>query len=147
MRRIHWQRTPPLPSLKRYAAKSGSHDYDRARRNGGTWPGLRPALQLYGGCYYLLSACPRNSMTEDLTTRVTDVIARTQKIPAESVTIDKTFAELKIDSLDGINIIFAVEEEFGIEVPDEAVREIRSVRDVVKGIEKLLAVRDAAASS
>ena len=40
----------------------------------------------------------------DLVARVAAVIARTQKIPSETVTLDKTFEELKIDSLDGINI-------------------------------------------
>jgi len=52
---------------------------------------------------------------------------------------DSTFAELSIDSLDGINILFAVESEFNINIPDEAAQSIRSVRDVVDGIAKLLA--------
>lgn len=75
--------------------------------------------------------------------RVAAVIARTQKIPPETVTLDKSFEELKIDSLDGINIVFALEEEFGIEIPDESIRQIRSVRDTVEGVEKLLAAKKA----
>ncbi|MBV8845745.1 MAG: acyl carrier protein [Bryobacterales bacterium] len=73
--------------------------------------------------------------------RVCELIARTQKIPAESVTLDKTFADLNIDSLDGINLLFAVEEEFKIDIPDDAASRIRSVRDVVEGIQKLLAAK------
>ena len=46
-------------------------------------------------------------MSEDLIARVTGVIADTQRIPRESVTIDKTFEELKIDSLDGFIVIAA----------------------------------------
>ena len=80
-------------------------------------------------------------MSEDLTARVARVIAQTQKIPLESVTIDKTFADLKIDSLDGINIVFALENEFGVDIPDEPARQIRSVREMVEGIEKLLAAK------
>ena len=80
-------------------------------------------------------------MPEPLITRVAQVIARTQHIPAESVTIDKTFEALKIDSLDGINIMFAVETEFGVEIPDEFVQSIRSVREMVEGLEKLLAAQ------
>jgi acyl carrier protein len=71
--------------------------------------------------------------------RVIAVIAKTQHIPADSVTLDSTFEQLKIDSLDGINIVFAIEEEFQIEIPDEAARQIRGVRDVVDGVDKLLA--------
>ena len=66
---------------------------------------------------------------------------KAQHIPEESLTIDSTFEELKIDSLDGINIVFAIEEEFGIEIPDDQAKLIRTVRDVVDGVEKLLAAK------
>jgi acyl carrier protein len=84
-------------------------------------------------------------MSDELIARVAQVIAKTQRIPAESITIDKTFEELKIDSLDGINILFALEGEFNVDIPDDQAREIRTVRDVVEGIEKLLAAKAARA--
>ena len=83
-------------------------------------------------------------MSEELIARVASVIAKTQKIPPETVTIDKTFEELKIDSLDGINILFALEGEFDINIPDDAARQIRTVREMVEGIEKLLAAKSPA---
>ena len=69
----------------------------------------------------------------DLAQKVIRIIAEKQRIPLETVSLDSTFEELKIDSLDGINIIFAVEEQFDISVPDEGVHSIRSVRDMVDG--------------
>jgi acyl carrier protein len=78
-------------------------------------------------------------MSEDVMTRVVRVIAETQRIPADSISPDSTFEELKIDSLDGINVVFGIENEFNINIPDEAARSIRSVRDVAEGVEKLLA--------
>ena len=78
-------------------------------------------------------------MSDDVLHRVIAVIAATQRIPAESITADSTFEELKIDSLDGINILFAIENEFNINVPDEAAKSLRGVRDMVAGVEKLLA--------
>ena len=84
---------------------------------------------------------PADSTTTD---RVIAVIAKTQHIPAGSVTIDSTFEELKIDSLDGINIVFAIEEEFSIEIPDDAAKLIRGVRDVVDGVDKLVAAKASA---
>jgi acyl carrier protein len=78
-------------------------------------------------------------MSDEVIARVIGVIAKTQHIPPESVTVDKTFQELKIDSLDGMNILFAVEEEFDVNVPDDEALKIRSVRDMAEGIEKLLA--------
>lgn len=71
--------------------------------------------------------------------RVAQVIAKTQHIPLETVTIDSTFEDLKIDSLDGINILFALESEFNVDIPDDAARQIKSIREMVSGIEKLLA--------
>jgi len=76
---------------------------------------------------------------EELTQRVRRIIATAQHMPEEKVTADSSFAELNIDSLDGINILFAVESEFNINIPDEAAQSIRSVRDVIDGIAKLLA--------
>jgi acyl carrier protein len=79
----------------------------------------------------------------DLTTRVISVIADTQKIPIDSIGREATFEELKFDSLDGINILFALENEFDINIPDDAAREIKSIPEMVAGIEKLLAAKAA----
>ena len=75
---------------------------------------------------------------EELTERVRGIIASSQHLAPEKVTADSTFEQLGIDSLDGINILFAVESEFNINIPDDAAQNIRSVRDVVEGIAKLL---------
>jgi len=83
-------------------------------------------------------------MPADLADRVIQVIAKTQHLPPESITIDQTFADLKFDSLDGMNILFAVENEFDISIPDEQVPQIKSVREMVEGIAKLVAAKEAA---
>ena len=77
-------------------------------------------------------------MPEQLTQRVLSVIAATQRISPETVTIDKSFQELGIDSMDGINILFALENEFDITIPDEQAKQIHSIREMVQGIEKLV---------
>lgn len=81
-------------------------------------------------------------MQPDITTRVIRVIAATQHIPAESIQPESTFQQLNIDSMDGINIVFALENEFGVEIPDDDAKSIRGVADVVAGIEKLLAQKE-----
>ena len=78
-------------------------------------------------------------MTDDVMSRVIRVIAETQHVPVDTVKPESTFEELKIDSLDGINIVFGIENEFNINVPDEAVKALRSVGDVARGVESLLA--------
>ena len=83
-------------------------------------------------------------MSDQLTARVIQVIANTQHLPVESIAINQTFADLKIDSLDGMNILFAVESEFDISIPDGQAAEIKSVREMVEGIQKLVAAKEAA---
>lgn len=78
-------------------------------------------------------------MSNDLTDRVISVIAKTQRIPKEKITPESTFEELGLDSLDSVNILFALEEEFQISIPDEETREIRSVAQMIEGIGKLVA--------
>jgi acyl carrier protein len=75
---------------------------------------------------------------ENLEGRVMAVIAKTQHIPLETLTIESTFVDLNIDSLDGLQILFALEEEFNIDIPDDAGKLIVSVREAVAGVSELL---------
>jgi acyl carrier protein len=77
-------------------------------------------------------------MSEELTRRILKVIADSQKLPAEKVTLDSTFEELGIDSLDGVNILFALENEFNISIPDEGVQSLRTTRQMVEALEKVI---------
>lgn len=84
-----------------------------------------------------------DEMPPDLTQRVLRIIAETQRKDPAQVTIDSTFEELGIDSMDGVNIVFALENEFDINVPDDEVKNIRNVRDMVEGVRKLVEMRGA----
>ena len=77
-------------------------------------------------------------MPDDLSQRVISVIAATQHIDATKVTETSTFQELGIDSLDGINILFALENEFNINIPDDEAQNIRTVSDAIEGVRKLI---------
>ncbi len=77
-------------------------------------------------------------MPDDLSKRVMSVIAATQHIPVETIKEESSFQELGIDSLDGINILFALEGEFNINIPDDDAQSIRTVRDAVEGVRKLV---------
>lgn len=83
-------------------------------------------------------------MPDEVTQKVIGVIAETMHVPVEKIQAESTFADLGIDSLDGINIVFALEKEFDIEVPDEAARQLRSVADAVAGIRTLLVAKGTA---
>jgi acyl carrier protein len=80
-------------------------------------------------------------MADDLVDRVRRVIAKTIHIPLESVAEDSTFEGLGMDSLDRANLLFDLEEEFDINIPDQEAQGITSVREVVAGIEKLVSLK------
>ena len=82
-------------------------------------------------------------MSDELSQRVIQVIADTQHLAAEKITIDSSFQDLNIDSLDGMQILFALENEFDINIPDEAAREIRGVREMVGGVRQLVEAKQA----
>ncbi len=86
-------------------------------------------------------------MSEELTQRVLKVISTSKRIPLEQVTIDSEFQQLNIDSMDAVEILFALENEFDINIPDDDVREVRSVRQMVEGVAKLVAAKSAAGSA
>ena len=82
-------------------------------------------------------------MSEDLIQRVTRVIATSKRIPVETVTIDSEFVQLGIDSMEAVEILFALEGEFDISIPDDEVRSVRNVRDMCAGVERLLTAKNA----
>ena len=85
-------------------------------------------------------------MSDDLVQKVLKVIATSKRIPLETVTIDSEFQQLGIDSMDAVEILFALENEFDINIPDEDARSVRSIRQMCEGVEKLVAAKQASAA-
>jgi len=77
----------------------------------------------------------------DVTRRVLQIIADNQKKDISLVTTESSFEELGIDSMDAVNIVFEIENQFSVNVPDEEMKNIRSVRDSVNGVQKLVAAK------
>ena len=69
--------------------------------------------------------------------RVRQIIMDQLGVSAEQVTPDASFIDdLGADSLDTVELVMALEEEFGIEIPDEDAEKITTVGDAVKYIEE-----------
>ena len=80
-------------------------------------------------------------MADDVEQRVIDLIARKKKLDAATVTLDSTFEQLGVDSLDAADLLFTFEDDFKIVVPDEVATSMKNVRQVVDGLRHLLATR------
>ena len=69
--------------------------------------------------------------------KVKDIIVEQLGVNPEQVTPEASFIEdLGADSLDTVELVMAFEEEFGVEIPDDAADSILTVGDAVKFIEK-----------
>jgi acyl carrier protein len=76
-------------------------------------------------------------MTTDTFERVRGLIAQYLKIPADTIGEDSKLDELGLDSLGALELVFEIEEQFKVKVPDERIPEFRTVRAVCDAIEAL----------
>jgi acyl carrier protein len=74
---------------------------------------------------------------ESVEQRCIAIIAKSKLIPEDSVSRDKTFDELQIDSLDKINISFEIEDTFHIQIPDDSISSLKTVGDIIDGVIRL----------
>ncbi|HKQ94043.1 MAG TPA: acyl carrier protein [Aestuariivirgaceae bacterium] len=73
----------------------------------------------------------------DVAERVKKIVVEHLGVDAEKVTLEASFIDdLGADSLDNVELVMAFEEEFGVEIPDDAAETIQTVGDAVKFIEK-----------
>lgn len=75
----------------------------------------------------------------DVAGRVISVIAKFKKIPEDTIKPETTLESFGLDSLDGLNLIFELEEEFDITIPDEQALKLKTVGEIIENLEKLLA--------
>ncbi len=73
---------------------------------------------------------------EALSERVNSIVTDQLGVDKESLSPEANLLDdLGADSLDVVELVMALEEEFGIEVPDDDVENIRTIRDILKYIE------------
>ena len=83
---------------------------------------------------------------DTLERQVVDIIAQKKRLPPENITLDSTFLDLGIDSLDGMDLLFAFEDTFNISIPDDVAQQMKSVRMVTEGLRRVLGDRAVASS-
>jgi len=68
--------------------------------------------------------------------KIKTIIADQLGVEEEEVALETAFADLGADSLDIVELVMALEEEFGLEIPDEEAEKIKTVGDTVKYIQE-----------
>ena len=72
-------------------------------------------------------------MTEqEILSGLAEIIDEVAGVPADQVTPDKTFIDdLDIDSLSMVEIAVAAQDKFGVEIPDDQLKDLKTVQDVI----------------
>ena len=78
-------------------------------------------------------------MSDAVAEKVISTLASVKRIPADTITLETSLQDLGSDSLDVFTLLFELENAFKISIPDDDVRSLRTVNDVVDGIKKILA--------
>ncbi|HEX5353067.1 MAG TPA: phosphopantetheine-binding protein [Rhodanobacteraceae bacterium] len=87
-------------------------------------------------------------MREDIQTTVFSIIAREADIDENGITPDSTLRDMKVHSLDAVQIVFAIEDHYRILIPDrDPGFDTKSVKGLMDAVEKLLAEKASNPSS
>jgi len=71
--------------------------------------------------------------------QIREIIAKITRVDKSIITRESTFKEIKADSLDIVQALVAVEETFGIEIPDEEAQKFQNFGDFVSYVENRVA--------
>ncbi len=80
-------------------------------------------------------------MSNETAKKTIAVVADFKEMPEDQITAETTLEELELDSLDSLNLVFEMEETFDITIPDEKAFEMKTIGEMIDGIEKLLAAK------
>ena len=77
---------------------------------------------------------------QEILTGLGEIIDEVAGVPAEEVTPEKSFVDdLDIDSLSMVEIAVAAQDKFGVEIPDDELKNLRTVKDVIGYVQGLAA--------
>ena len=75
--------------------------------------------------------------TEEIRSDLAEIVNEVAGVPAEDVELDKSFTEdLDVDSLSMVEVVVAAEEKFDVKIPDDEVKNLKTVGDAVAFIER-----------
>jgi acyl carrier protein len=77
-------------------------------------------------------------MSEIIFEKIATLLSTKKGVNRELITIESSFEELGLDSLDSIELIADMEEEFNVTIPNTELQNIKTVRNAVDGLSKAL---------
>ena len=79
---------------------------------------------------------------EEIREKIFDIIAKEARLDRGTLTLETKLEDLKIESLDMVQILFGIEDAFDVYVPqDDQSFKLSTLRDVVDGVKRLVAAK------
>ncbi|MCI7333990.1 MAG: acyl carrier protein [Oscillospiraceae bacterium] len=69
--------------------------------------------------------------------KVSDIIGKRFELSETKITMDTTWEEIGADSIDLVDLISELEDEFDISIPDDSIEDLKTVGDVVNLIDEM----------
>jgi acyl carrier protein len=74
---------------------------------------------------------------QEILTSLGEIIDEVAGVPADQVTPEKSFVDdLDIDSLSMVEIAVAAQDKFGVEIPDDQLKDLKTVQDVIEYVKR-----------
>jgi acyl carrier protein len=74
---------------------------------------------------------------QEILSGLAEIVEEIAGVPADEVTPEKSFVDdLDIDSLSMVEIAVAAQDKFGVEIPDDQLKDLKTVQDVVNFVSK-----------
>jgi acyl carrier protein len=73
-------------------------------------------------------------MEERVFQKVRDILSEKKGVSADAISMESSFEELELDSLDAVELIADLEEAFGVNVPNTDLQQVRTIKDAVEGL-------------
>jgi acyl carrier protein len=78
--------------------------------------------------------------TEEIRAGLAEIVNEIAGIPVDDIQLEKSFTDdLDVDSLSMVEVVVAAEERFGVQIPDDDVKQLKTVGDAVAYIEQAAA--------
>jgi acyl carrier protein len=77
-------------------------------------------------------------MSESIFERIATILSTKKGIDKESILIESSFEELGLDSLDAVELISDLEDEFNVTIPNVELQSIKTIQQAVVGLQKAM---------
>lgn len=77
-------------------------------------------------------------MKKDIEQTLKESIAKQKMISIEDITLDSSLEDMGITSLDSISLVFDIEDKYGVEIPNEELKKVKTVGDIMDGVDALI---------